>query len=85
MFNNNGCSVDVGVSLPAVTRLPQGLVSSNLTASTIYAALAQSGEHSTVTAEVRGSKPLCRAIYGLLAQLGEHRLDKAGVPGSKPG
>ena len=27
----------------------------------LFAALAQSGEHSNVTAEVRGSKPLCRA------------------------
>ena len=32
----------------------------------INAALAQSGEHSTVTAEVRGSKPLCRAkLWGI--------------------
>ncbi len=35
-LNNNGCAVDVGVSLPAVTRLPKGLVSSNLTTSTKY-------------------------------------------------
>ncbi len=31
----------------------------------IHAVLAQSGEHSTVTAEVRGSKPLYRAKYPL--------------------
>jgi hypothetical protein len=34
VFIKYGCAVDVGVSLPAVTRLPQGLVSLNLTAFT---------------------------------------------------
>ena len=36
------------------------------------AVLAQSGEHSTVTAEVRGSKPLYRAKFGLKVFMDAH-------------
>ena len=40
-----------------------GTVCSTHTISTKYASLAQSGEHRTVTAEVRGSKPLRGAKF----------------------
>lgn len=50
------------------------------------APLAQSGEHRTVTAEVRGSKPLrCAKTFISLAQLElEHSATNRKVEGSSP-
>jgi len=48
------------------------------------AVLAQSGEHSTVTAEVAGSKPAYRAKLYPCSSVVEQRLDKAKAGGSFP-
>ena len=49
----------------------------------IIAVLAQSGEHSTVTAEVRGSKPLYRAKFIAESQ-GRGEPHKLFLEGSNP-
>lgn len=55
-----------------------------ITTSKLRTALAQSGEHYTVTVEVTGSKPVRCAKHAPVAQLVEHMIEDHGRVGSTP-
>ena len=52
--------------------------------SKLRTALAQSGEHYTVTVEATGSKPVRSAKHAPVAQLVEHMIEDHGRVGSTP-